>query len=302
MSDKPHGVSRRAVLGRLAVAAAALASRHPGAALASPAVAAASLAPSAGRLKQSVCRWPYKHIPLPVFCRRAKQIGLAAIDLLQIDEWPVAQDAGLDVSMGYPSRREKFIETGFNDPDNHALLINELEIVLPLAARARVPNVIAMFGNRNAQIEESAAVANCIAGLSKIAPLAAELRVTICVELLNSKVDHAGYQGDHTAFGIAVMKGVNSPHVKLLYDIYHMQIMEGDVIRTIRGNINWIGHFHTGGVPGRHEINDSQELNYHAIAAAIADLNYQGYVAHEFVPTRPDPFASLAEAFRVCTV
>jgi hydroxypyruvate isomerase len=302
MSDKPHGVSRRAVLGRLAVAAGALASQGLGAASASPAVAAASSAPSAGRLKQSVCRWPYNHIPLPAFCRRAKQIGLAAIDLLQKDEWPVAQDAGLDVSMGYASRREKFIETGFNDPSNHALLIKELEIAIPLAARAHVPNVIAMFGNRNPQIDESAAVANCIAGLSKIAPLAAEHRVTICVELLNSKVDHAGYQGDHTAFGIAVVEGVNSPHVKLLYDIYHMQIMEGDVIRTIRGNIKWIGHFHTGGVPGRHEINAGQELNYRAIAAAIADLNYQAYVAHEFVPTRPDPFESLAEALRICAV
>jgi hydroxypyruvate isomerase len=204
--------------------------------------------------------------------------------------------------MGYPSRRAKFIETGFNDSANHALLIGELETALPLAARAKVPNVIAMFGNRNAQIGESAAIANCIAGLSKIAPLADELGVTLCVELLNSKVDHAGYQGDHTVFGAAVMQGVNSPHVKLLYDIYHMQIMEGDVIRTIRDNIKWIGHFHTGGVPGRHEINDTQELNYHAIAAAIADLNYQGYVAHEFVPTRTDPFASLAEAVKVCTV
>ena len=302
MPDNLDGISRRAMLGRLAIAAVALASKDPRAASASPAVAAASPAPSAGRLKQSVCRWPYNQIPLPAFCRRAKQIGFAGIDLLHRDEWSVAQDAGLEVSMGYASRREKFIETGFNDPANHALLIKELEIAIPIAARMHVPNVIAMFGNRNPQIEESAAVANCIAGLSKIAPLAAEQRVTICVELLNSKVDHAGYQGDHTAFGIAVMEGVNSPHVKLLYDIYHMQIMEGDVMRTIRGNIQWIGHFHTGGVPGRHEINDSQELNYHAIAAAIADLNYRGYVAHEFVPTRPDPFASLAEAFGVCTV
>jgi hydroxypyruvate isomerase len=294
MSDNPQGASsRRAVLGGLAAAAGVFAS---------PAAAPAILAPSAGRLKQSVCRWPYNRMPLPAFCRRARQIGFAAIDLLQMDEWAVAHDAGLDVSMGYAGRRERFIETGFNDPSNHALLIGELETAIPLAARARVPNVIAMFGNRNPQIDDSAAVANCIAGLSKVAPLAAEHGVTICVELLNSKVDHAGYQGDHTAFGVAVMEGINSPHVKLLYDIYHMQIMEGDVIRTIRDNIGWIGHFHTGGVPGRHEINGSQELNYHAIAAAIADLNYRGYVAHEFVPTRPDPFASLAEAFQVCTV
>src|ERR1700683_2299299 len=293
MSEVPHSSSRRALLGGLAVAAGALAS---------PPVPAALPAAFAGRLRQSVCRWPYNRIPLPAFCRRAKQMGLAAIDLLQSDEWSVAQDAGLVVSMGYASRREKFIETGFNDPANHALLVKELEVAIPLAARARVPNVIAMFGNRNPQIDESAAAANCIAGLSKIAPLAAELGVTVCVELLNSKVDHAGYQGDHTAFGVAVMEGVNSPHVKLLYDIYHMQIMEGDIIRTIRDNIQWIGHFHTGGVPGRHEINDSQELNYHAIAAAIADLNYQGYVAHEFIPTRSDPFLSLAEALRIWTV
>jgi hydroxypyruvate isomerase len=299
LKNYPQGVSsRRAVLGGLAAAAAAAGAG----ALTSPAAAGATLAPPSGRLKQSVCRWPYNHIPLPAFCRRANEIGLAAVDLLHIDEWAVAQDAGLVVSMGYPSRREKFIETGFNDPSHHALLIEELETAIPLAARARVPNVIAMFGNRNPQIDESAAVANCIAGLSKIAPLAAELKVTICVELLNSKVDHAGYQGDRTAFGAAVMEGVGSPQVKLLYDIYHMQIMEGDVIRTIRDNIRWIGHFHTGGVPGRHEINGSQELNYHAIAAAIADLNYRGYIAHEFVPTRADPFASLAEALQICQV
>ena len=301
MFDEPHSPSRRAALGRLALAAGVLASTKLTQALASP-TGHANSGPVAGRLKQSVCRWPYDKIPLPEFCRRAKQLGLAGIDLLQVDEWPVAQDAGLAVSLGYPSRRGKFIQTGFNDRANHALLISELETALPLAARAKVPNVIAMFGNRDAQIAESAAIANCIAGLSKIAPLADELGVTICVELLNSKVDHAGYQGDHTAFGVAVMQGVNSPHVKLLYDIYHMQIMEGDVIQTIRENIQWIGHFHTGGVPGRHEINETQELNYHAIAEAIADANFAGYVAHEFEPTRPDPYASLAEAIRVCTV
>ena len=258
--------------------------------------------PIAGRLKQSVCRWTYARVSLPDFCGRIKQMGFAAIDLLFPDEWAAAADAGLIVSMGYASRRDKFIATGFNDPANHALLLGELEMALPRAAQARVPNLIAMFGNRVAGIDEPAAIANCAAGLAKIAPLAEKHGVTVCVELLNSKVDHPGYQGDHTAFGVAVMRAVNSPRVKLLYDIYHMQIMEGDVIRTIRDNINWIGHFHTGGVPGRHEINDSQELNYHAIAAAIADLKFQGHVAHEFVPTRADPFLSLAEALRICTV
>ena len=159
-----------------------------------------------------------------------------------------------------------------------------------------------MFGNRRAGIDDHAAIDNCVAGLCRIVPLAAEQGVTICVELLNSRIDHAGYQGDHTAFGVAVMQAVGSPNVKLLYDVYHMQIMEGDVIRTLRDNLRWIGHVHTGGVPGRHEINDRQELNYHAIAAALADSGYSGYVAHEFVPTRPDPFESLAEAVRICTV
>jgi hydroxypyruvate isomerase len=229
-------------------------------------------------------------------------MGFAGIDLLHVDEWQIAHDAGLAVSMSYPSRREKFIETGFNDPDNHALLLNELETALPLAARAGVPNLIAMFGNRDPARDDGAAIDSCIAGLAKIAPLAEESHVTICVELLNSRINHPGYQGDHTAFGVAVMKGVNSQRVKLLYDIYHMQIMEGDVIRTIRDNIQWIGHFHTGGVPGRHEINTAQELNYRAIATAIADLDYTGYLAHEFIPTRADPYASLAEAFRICSV
>jgi hydroxypyruvate isomerase len=259
-------------------------------------------AKSPGRLKQSFCRWPYARTPLAEVCRRAKQIGFPAIDLLYPEEWPVARDAGLTVSMGYASRREKFIATGFNDPANHAQLIDELQMAIPLAASSHVPNVIAMFGNRVAGIDDATAIANCVAGLSRVSPAAEKHGVTICVELLNSKVDHAGYQGDHTAFGVAVMKGLNSPRVKLLYDIYHMQIMEGDVIRTIRDNIDWIGHFHTGGVPGRHEINADQELNYRAIAAAIADLNFQGYVAHEFVPTRSDPFVSLTEAFQLCAV
>lgn len=294
MSSDTDRVDRRAALARIVALAAAGVT---------PALAAGAAAPAKtpGRLKQSLCRWTSK-APLPELCRSLKGMGFAGIDLIFPDEWSMVNDSGLAVAMGYPGRREKFIETGFNDPANHALLLKELETAIPLAQRAGVKNLIAMFGNRNPAIAEGRALENCVAGLAKIAPLAMENGVTICVELLNSKVDHPGYQGDRTAFGAAVMRGIGSPNVKLLYDIYHMQTMEGDVIRTIRDNIAWIGHFHTGGVPGRHEIDDTQELNYRAIATAIADLNFAGYVAHEFSPTRPDASASQAEAFAICSV
>ena len=254
----------------------------------------------AGRLKQSVSRWPYSRIPLPEFCRACKAMGIVAIDLLQPEEWALVRDAGLVSSMGYPTKRQDFIPTGFNNPANHAMLLRELETTIPLAAKAGVPNVIAMFGNRYGA-SDADAIAACVAGLSKIKPLAEEQKVTVCVELLNSKIDHAGYQGDHTAFGAAVIEGVGSPRVKLLYDIYHMQIMEGDVIRTVRAHAAHIGHFHTGGVPGRHELDDTQELNWHAVARAIADTNFTGYIAHEFVPTR-EPLVSLQQAVQICTV
>ena len=253
-----------------------------------------------GRLKQSVSRWPYQRISLPDFCRACKGMGIVAIDLLQPEEWAVVRDAGLVSSMGYPTKRQDFIATGFNNPANHPMLLRELETTIPLAAKAGVPNVIAMFGNRYGA-SDSDAIKACIDGLSKIKSLAEEQQVTVCVELLNSKVDHTGYQGDHTAFGAAVMEGVGSPRVKLLYDIYHMQIMEGDVIRTIRTHAAHIGHFHTGGVPGRHELDDTQELNWHAVARAIADTGFSGYIAHEFVPTH-EPLVSLNEAVKTCTV
>jgi len=250
------------------------------------------------RLKQSVSRWPYKAIPLPEFCRACKGMGLSAIDLLAPEDWPVVRDCGLVCSMGYAAIRDDFIPRGFNDPSNHDFLVGELERRLPLAAQQGIPNLIAMFGNRQGRTD-SQGIEACVTGLRRVAPLAEHHGVTICVELLNSKVDHHDYQGDHTAFGAQVMEGVNSPRVKLLYDIYHMQIMEGDVIRTIRQHASHIGHFHTGGVPGRHELDDTQELNWHAIARAIADTGFTGYMAHEFVPTR-DPLRSLREAVETC--
>ena len=270
-------------------------------ALVVPAIAAAPAAaqPEAGRLKQSVCRWTLKG-DLSDVCRRLKELGFQGVDLLYPDEWETARAAGLTVSMGYASHRQNFIPDGFNDPGLHPMLIGELNAAIPKAAAAGVPNLIAMFGNRKGR-SDAEGIANCVAGLSKVAPVAEQHGVTVCVELLNSKVDHKDYQGDHTAFGAEVMRRLNSPRMKLLYDIYHMQIMEGDVIRTIRDNRQWIGHFHTGGVPGRHEIDDTQELNYRAIARAIADTGYQGFVAHEFIATS-EAFAAMAAARRICLV
>jgi hydroxypyruvate isomerase len=284
----------------LSASATSLAALGPAATvLASGAAQTPDALAAAGRLKQSVCRWTLPGA-LSEVCQRVRGLGLKAIDLLHTNEWEVARSAGLTCSMGYASRREHFIENGFNDPKNHAMLIKELAGAMPLAAQAGVPNVIAMFGNRRG-LSDAEGVANCAAGLARVAPLAERHGVTVCVELLNSKVDHPDYQGDHTAFGVAVMQKVGSPRVKLLYDIYHMQIMEGDVIRTIGEHRRWIGHFHTGGVPGRHDIDASQELNYHAVAEAIAEGGFQGFIAHEFT-AKGEPYAGLAAACRICQV
>ena len=251
-----------------------------------------------GRLKQSVCRWCYGKIPLPEFCKAVSEIGLTAIDLIEEKEWPLLADHGLICSMGWKMGGD--IPNGLNDPANHDLIVNGLLSTLPKAAKAKVPNLIAFFGNRKGRPDDDA-IKNCVIGLNKVKKAAEEHGVTVCVELLNSKVDHKDYQGDRTWFGVEVVKQVDSPRVRLLYDIYHMQIMEGDVIRTIRDNHQWIAHFHTGGVPGRHELDDTQELNWRTVAKAIADTGYTGYVAHEFVPTR-DPLTSLREAVALCDV
>ncbi|HKC38186.1 MAG TPA: TIM barrel protein [Gemmatimonadales bacterium] len=237
---------------------------------------------------------------MPDLCKAGKAMGLAGIDLLAPEDWPIVRDNGLVCSMGYAAIRNDFIPRGFNDPANHDLLVGELERALPLAQQHGVPNLIAMFGNRQGRSDAQATDA-CVTGLKRIAPTAERYGVTICVELLNSKVDHKDYQGDRTAFGAAIIAAVGSARVKLLYDIYHMQIMEGDVIRTIREHASHIGHFHTGGVPGRHELDDTQELNYRAVAGAIADTGFSGYVAHEFVPTR-EPLTSLKQAVELCSV
>jgi hydroxypyruvate isomerase len=251
-----------------------------------------------GRLKQSVSRWPYQTIPLPDFCRAVAEMGLTAVDLLEEPEWTVARQHGLVCSMGYAGGGS--IRDGLNVKANHDAIARNFERTIPRAAAMRVPNVITFFGNRRGMSDEKA-TANCITGLDRVKKIAEDHGVTICVELLNSKVNHPDYHGDRTAFGAAIVKAVNSPRVKLLYDIYHMQIMEGDLINTITGHKDVIAHYHTGGVPGRHELDAAQEVNWPAVCRAIVATGFGGYLAHEFVPTR-DPLTSLREAVVLCDV
>jgi hydroxypyruvate isomerase len=251
-----------------------------------------------GRLKQSVCRGPYRSIPLPDLARACADMGLSGIDLLEEKDWAAVREYGLICTMGYGGGGS--IPDGLNVKANHDQIVRNFEQSIPRAEAQKVPNLITFFGNRRAMPDEEA-IANCVEGLNRIKKVAEDHGVTLCVELLNSKVNHKDYQGDHTAFGVQVVKAVNSPRVKLLYDIYHMQIMEGDVIRTIRDNKDYIAHFHTGGVPGRHEIDGTQELNYAAVCRAIVDTGFTGYLAHEFSPTR-DPLTSLREAVALCDV
>ena len=251
-----------------------------------------------GRLKQSVSRWPYAKIPLPDFCRAVADMGLTAVDLLEEAEWPVAREHGLVCSMAYAGGGS--IRDGLNVTANHDAIVKNFEQSIPRAAALKIPNVITFFGNKRGMSDEEAS-ANCVAGLNRVKKIAEDHGVTICVELLNSKVNHADYQGDRTPFGVAIVKAVDSPRVKLLYDIYHMQIMEGDVIRTIRDHHQHIAHYHTGGVPGRHELDETQELNWAAVCRAIVETGFKGFIAHEFVPTR-DPLTSLREAVTLCDV
>jgi hydroxypyruvate isomerase len=251
-----------------------------------------------GRIQQSVCKWCYPHIPLDDLAAYAAHIGLKGVDLLNPDQYEVPRRYGLICTMGYAGGGE--IAQGLNRLENHAAIEDGFRKNIPLAAKAGVPNVITFSGNRAGLSDEQGAK-NTVIGLNRVKKIAEDHGVTICMELLNSKVNHKDYMCDHTAWGVEVVKAVDSPRVKLLYDIYHMQIMEGDVIHTIRDNISYIGHFHTGGVPGRHELDDTQELQWRTIAKAIADLNFQGYFAHEFVPAK-DPITSLRQAVELCTV
>ncbi|MGP0076386.1 MAG: hydroxypyruvate isomerase family protein [Bryobacteraceae bacterium] len=270
--------------------------------------AAAALVPharagSAGRLKQSVARWCYAKVPIDDLCRTAADLGITGMDLVAPEDWPVCRKYGITPAMvqgAVMNGPGPVFDHGWNNKANHDKLEEAARSSIVRAAEAKVPNVITLFGARRAMSDQEG-IDNCITGLNRVKRFAEDHGVTLCIELLNSKVDHKDYQGDHTSFGVAVVKAVDSPRVKLLYDAYHMQIMEGDLIRTIRDNIQYIAHFHCAGVPGRHEIDDTQEVNWHAVAKAIADLGFQGYIAQEFTPTR-DPLMSLKQAVEVLTV
>ena len=279
---------------------AAAAGAHPLAAMA---------ASSEGKtpFRHSVCRWCFGAMPLGSLARMARDIGIASVELLDPDEWPVVQAAGLTCAMASApappvalAGRAGPIEWGWNRSEHHDWLVPAYTRLIEQAAAAGIPNVVCFSGNR-AGLSDVQGLATCTAGLRRITPAAERLGVTVCMELLNSRVDHPDYQADHTAWGIALVDAVGSDRFRLLYDIYHMQIMEGDVIRTVTAHARAIGHYHTAGVPGRHETDDTQELFYPAIARAIAATGFSGYVAQEFIPTG-DPRTVLAEAVARCTV
>ncbi|MBX3133353.1 MAG: TIM barrel protein [Gemmatimonadaceae bacterium] len=244
--------------------------------------------------KQSVARWCFGNMPLPDLCSEAKRIGLDGIDLLSENEWDVPRQHGLVCTV---ANGPGPIADGWNRPDLHDRLVAESERLLPLVARAGIAQMIVFSGNRRG-MSDGEGIANCVAGLRRILPTAERLGVTLVMEMLNSKVDHRDYHADRTEWAAEVAKGLGSERFKLLYDIYHMQIMEGDVIRTIEKHKAIIGHYHTAGNPGRHEIDGTQELFYPRIAQAIAATGFTGFVAHEFIPTS-DPLAKLTQAHRI---
>jgi len=268
-------------------AAAGLAGLH--------AVAADQPVKRKGRLKQGARRGCFgKGMPLEDMCPYAARLGLVGLDGgTEPNDWPTLRKYGLISVMASGC-------SGINKKENHEKAEKQLITNLGLVSEAGFPNVIITFATKQGQ-PDAEATENCVAFLNRVKAVAEDKRVTICMELFNSKVNHPDAFADHTQKLVTICKLVNSPRVKILYDIYHMQIMEGDIIRTIRDNFQYIGHFHTAGNPGRHEIDDTQELNYRAIAQAIVDLNYTGYLGHEYTPVR-DPLTSLDQAIAICDV
>lgn len=255
-----------------------------------------------GNIRHSVCRWTYPHLTLEVLCQSIKKLGFNAIDLIGPSEWKILQQYGIDSSMC--NGAEIGLTKGFNDPQYHATLVKNYTEHIELVNKAGYTNLICFSGNRN-DMDDETGLKNCVTGLKKILSAAEKNKVVIQMELFNSKIDHKDYMADSSAWGIELCKQLGSPNFKLLYDIYHMQINEGDIIRTIQNNHIYFGHYHTAGVPGRHEIEEDQELNYPAIMKAIVQTGYQGYVAQEFIPTGKDDaqkWKALKKAIKICDV
>lgn len=267
------------------------------AALAPVALAAQQSAPLKGNLKQSACRWCYNKIPIEDFAKACAEMGLKSIDLPGKADWPVIKKYGLVPTM-VPGPTS--IPDGLNRKENHPMIVEKMKTMIEEAKEAGAPNIIVFSGNRKGMPDDQG-LENCAIGLKQLVPMAEATGVQIVMELLNSKVNHPDYMCDTSKWGVQLAKEVNSPMFGLLYDIYHMQIMEGDVIRTIRENQKYYLHYHTGGNPGRNEIDETQELYYPAIAKAIVETGYKGYFAHEFIPKR-DPLTSLREAVKLCDV
>jgi hydroxypyruvate isomerase len=255
-----------------------------------------------GKVQHSACRWCYDKIPFEELVVNAKRIGLSSIELTGPDQWDILKKHDMTAAIGwgkYPDGMN--IPNFFNKVKNHDALVGFYEDIIPKAAKAGVKNIITFSGNRDGMSDEDGLI-NCKKGLQRIMKTAERYDVTISMELLNSKVNHKDYQADTTEWGAALCEMVGSNKFKLLYDIYHMQIMEGDVIATIKKYHQYISHYHTGGVPGRNEIDDTQELNYRAIIKAIYDTGYKGYIGQEFIPAREDKMASLAQAVQICDI
>ena len=292
-------MNRRTFLATTSLSGLATAATAHALAQASNSAPAPAEFPRKGRLNQSVCRWCYGSIPLPEFAKTARKLGLKSIELLNPEEWPVIAAEGLTCAVG-AGLRSNPIPKGLNRETHHDAIAAEMLPRLEACAKAGVPQQIVFSGNREG-LSDSDGLAACAKGLKLLTPTAERLGVTIVMELLNSKVDHGDYQCDRTPWGADLVQAVGSDRFKLLYDIYHMQIMEGDVIRTIRTHKDAIGHYHTAGNPGRNEIDLSQELNYKAICEAIVETGFTGYLAQEFIPKR-DPLTSLRESIEICDV
>lgn len=253
-----------------------------------------------GNINHSVCYWTYNFLSLDELCNTVKKIGFSAIDLCTPKEWTTLQQHGIYCSMCYHGG-EVSLTKGFNDTQYHPSLIKDYLDAIPLVAAAGYKNIICFSGNRNGMDDETG-MKNCVTGLKQIIGAAEKNNVIVQMEVFNSKVDHKDYMADNTKWAFELVRRIGSPNFKILYDIYHMQIDEGDVIRTITDNHEMIGHYHTAGVPGRHEIDENQELFYPAIMQAIVKTGYKDYVAQEFIPTAEDKITSLYNAIKICDV